>query len=213
MNHKEYIICYKYYHPRRLEVYISYPSPGESCNQPSVLLSESSSPRHLIALRSCGDGPFDKNNNNLLSHIPAPHLTHEGWYHPVEDGVPESKPFFSGAENSEVFCRLGDNMGEKLYGDRAQRFPVGRHFEEYSGVSVSGVLLNSGHLRRGTWGVAAGLAHAALTSAESFLEGFGYLSGFELGCELLHHTVAIWENTLPFNIHENKNDDQTARHM
>lgn len=87
---------------------------------------------------------------HLTKTTPAPHLTHEGWYHPVEDGVLESKPFFSGAEGSEVFCSLGDDMGEKLYGDRAQRLPVGRHCEEHSGVRVSGVLLNSGHLRRGT---------------------------------------------------------------
>lgn len=153
--------------------------------------------------------PNKNSCNNLLSHVPAPHLTHEGWYHPVEDGVPESETFLSGAESSEVFRCLGDNMGEKLYGDGAQRFPVGRHFEEYPGVSVSGVLLDSGHLRRGARGVAAGLAHSALTSAESLLEGFGYLGGFELGCELLHHAIAIWKKNTHTHTHVKKNMQNT----
>lgn len=125
----------------------------------------------------------------------SPHLTHEGWYHPVEDWVPKSETFLSGTESPEVFCCLGDNMGEKLDSDSAKCLPIGCHFEENPGVSVSGVLLNSGHLWcEGTWGIATGLVHAALTSAESLLEGLGYLSGFELGCQLLHYTVAIWKN-------------------
>lgn len=113
----------------------------------------------------------------------------------MEDGVPKPEAFLAGAESPEVLCCLGDNMGKKLDGDGAQWLAVTCHFEEHPGVSVSGVFLNSGHLGRGdTRGVSFSLACAALTLSEGLLEGFSYFRGFELGCQLLHYTVAVWED-------------------
>lgn len=112
----------------------------------------------------------------------------------MKDGVPKSKAFLPGAQSPEVCSRLGDDVREKLDGDGAQSFPVGGHREENPRVAVSGVLLNSGHLRRGgARGVAAALAHAALTRAESLLERLCDLGCFELGGELLHDAFAVWK--------------------
>lgn len=66
----------------------------------------------------------------------------------MEDGVPKPKAFLASTESPEVLRCLGDYMGEKLYGDSAQWLAIACHFEEHLGVSVFGVLLNSGHL----WG-------------------------------------------------------------
>uniref|UniRef100_A0A3Q3H1X8 Uncharacterized protein n=1 Tax=Labrus bergylta TaxID=56723 RepID=A0A3Q3H1X8_9LABR len=69
------------------------------------------------------------------------------WYDSMEDGSPKAKPFLASAESPEVFSRLGDNMGKELYVDCAKWLAISFHFEENLWVSVSGVLLNSGHLR------------------------------------------------------------------
>lgn len=111
----------------------------------------------------------------------------------MKDGVPQPEAFPTGAEKPEVLRRLGDNMREKLDGDGAQRFATGRYFQEHLWISVSGVLLNSRHMWcRGTRAI--GLAHSVLTLAEGLLEGFCDVCGFELGCQLLHCSVTIWEH-------------------
>lgn len=121
-----------------------------------------------------------------------PHLTHKVWYHPVEDGVFKSKTSVAGTQNPEVLCSFGDNMCEQLYGDGAKQFIIGCHFEEHPWVTVSGVLLDSGHLMcGGTRGIGTGEAHVLLTSTKGFLEGFSNLCGFKFRCQLLHNTVAL----------------------
>uniref|UniRef100_A0A3P9K3C0 Uncharacterized protein n=1 Tax=Oryzias latipes TaxID=8090 RepID=A0A3P9K3C0_ORYLA len=76
-----------------------------------------------------------------------PYLTHEIWYDPVKDGVLKAKAFLAGAEGSEVLSSLGNNVGEKLYGDGAERLVISSYFEEHLWVGLSRVLLDSGHLR------------------------------------------------------------------
>lgn len=84
----------------------------------------------------------------FLMNNKFPHLTHEIWYDPVEDGVLQPKAVLASAESPEVLCSLGNNVGEKLYGDGAQWLVISRHFEEHLWVSLSGVFLDSGHLWR-----------------------------------------------------------------
>lgn len=120
------------------------------------------------------------------------YLTHEVWYDPVEDGVPQPEASLSSAESPEVLCSLGNNIGEQLDGDGAQALAVSSNCEEHLRVRLFGVLLDSGHLRRDACTVLSGLAHVALTFAEDFLEGFGDLWSFEPSCQLLHDPVTIW---------------------
>lgn len=84
-------------------------------------------------------------------------------------------------------------MGEEFDGHDAQLFSVSCHFKKHPWISVSGVLLDSGHLWREDAGaVVAGLSYSALAFAEDLLEGLGYLGGFELGRQLLHRALALW---------------------
>lgn len=122
-----------------------------------------------------------------------PHLTHEVWYHPMENGVLKSKTSLPSTENPEVLSSLGDDMREQLNGDDPKRFIVGCHFEEHPWVRVSGVLLDSGHLMcGGTLGITTGEVHVLLASTEGFLEGFSDLCGFKFSRKLLDNTVALW---------------------
>lgn len=110
----------------------------------------------------------------------------------MEDGVPQPEAFLTSAESSEVLCSFGYNMGEQLYSDCAQRLAISCQLEEHLWVSVSGVLLNSGHLWRAQRrSITINLAHPVLTLAEGLFEGFGYFRGFELGRQLLNHTFTI----------------------
>lgn len=88
--------------------------------------------------RSCNPAPREQ--------IQSPYLTHEVWYDPVKDGVLKAEAFLAGAEGSEVLSSLGNNVGEKLYGDGAQRLAVNSYFEEHLWVGLPRVLLDSGHL-------------------------------------------------------------------
>lgn len=128
----------------------------------------------------------------------------------MEDGGLQPQALLPGAEGPEVLCRLRDDVGEKLHGDGAQQLVIGGHVEEHQGVRVSGVLLDSGHLRRGdTRHVAFRLGRAALALAEGLLEGFGYLGGFELGRQLLHCAVAVLKNRRRKSV----NESSAAKHQ
>lgn len=75
------------------------------------------------------------------------YLTHEIRYDSMEDGVLQPEAFLSGAQSSEVLCCLGNDVREQLDGNGSQRFTVGCHSEEHQWIGVSGVLLDSGHVR------------------------------------------------------------------
>ncbi len=95
----------------------------------------------------------------------CPHLTHEVWDDPVEDGPAVTEALLSRTQSPEVLRRSGHDVSEELHDDSPSILTIYGDVEEHHRVGLSWKRLGGRHLS------GVGLQHAALAVGERLTEG------------------------------------------